>query len=308
MTVVLAVPALLAVLAAAARAWPRGATTAALVGALVACAEVVVVALGALPPWGGGLALLHASTVLGKLAAAGREDGAPRGARAVLWTLLYPGLAPRLAFARDPRERRGAGVRRAAGGLAEVAAAFGLAALFDRLGAFDGPAHVAAVARAASFLAFLDGVFRASSGVLASCGLVAERFARAPWAAADLSDLWARRWNLFVARTLAAEVYGPVRRRAGRVVGGLATFLVSGAFHEVLFGLPAGGVLTGRWTAFFLAHGAAVTLEGAVPARSPSGRAVRRVLAWAFFLGTAPLFFGGPYALVAPFEDLLASR
>ena len=322
----LAAPAVGVVLAAARRAWAH-APTVALVGAVVALGEVVAVALGALPPWGDGLTLLHASTVLGKLAAVGcdedvrvrRGDRAPaatprrggslavRGARAVLWVLIYPGLSPRRAFEPDPRADRRRGVVRTALGLAEVASAFVVAAVAARLGWLDGPAHVAAAARAASFLAFLDGVFRASSGVVAACGLVAERFSRAPWASADLSDLWARRWNLFVARTLAEDVYAPVRRRAGRRAAGLATFLVSGVFHEVLFGLPAGGVVSGRWLAFFLAHGAAVAVEGAFPARTAAGRALRRGLGWAFFAATAPLFFGGPYPVVVPFEALRAA-
>ena len=48
-------------------------------------------------------------------------------------------------------------------------------------------------------------------------------------------------------------------------------------------------------------------VEGALPARSAAGRALRRGLGWAFFAATAPLFFGGPYPVVVPFEALRAA-
>lgn len=289
----------LAVAAATARAAARGAVAGAVAAALAVAAAVGFAASGLGSAGLRTAALVAAAAVLCKVAALGRARRPLRGLRAAGHVLVWPGLDPARAFVRDAGARRGAGARRAAAGALEVVLAFGVAAAAAASGVLDAGAYPAAWARAASLLPLLDGAFRATSGLVEACGGRVEPLSRAPWAASGLADFWGRRWNLLVARTLAADVYGPVRARVGAGPAVVGTFLVSGVFHEVLFTLPTGAA-PGAHTAFFVAH--AVVLLAIE--RTPLGArpASRRAVAWATFLATAPLFFGGPYPVAAPLE------
>ena len=256
--------------------------------------------LAAPPPPRTGL-LVFAGTLLAKLAALGRGPHGLGFARGLAYLLAFPGLTPGLAFVRDARARRGAGLASLATGLAEAGAGIAAAALADRVGVLAAGPFPAAAARMLALLLVLDGTFRLTRGALVACGLASEVLSRAPWAAADLADFWGRRWNLLVARTLAADVYGPVRAVGGRAAGVLGAFLVSGVYHEALFALPTGGPV-GAPTAFFLLHGLAVLgTRGPALRRRP---ALARAIAWAVFLATAPLFFGGAYPAAAPLEHV----
>ena len=296
----LLVAAALATLAAELRAATRGRALA-VIGTLATLAAFAAGAfLPTAPPPRTGW-IVYAGTLLAKLAALGRAPHRLGLARGLAYLAVYPGLEPGLAFVRDPRARRGAGLASLGIGLVEVAAAFAVAAAADRAGLLAAGPYPAAWARMASLMLLLDGTFRATRGALVACGRAAEVLSRAPWAAADLADFWGRRWNLLVARTLAADVYGPVRGVAGRVAGVFAAFLVSGVYHEALFVLPTGGAV-GAPTAFFLLHGAAII---ATRARALRRRpALARVVAWAVFLASAPLFFGGAYPAAAPLEHV----
>lgn len=46
------------------------------------------------------------------------------------------------------------------------------------------------------------------------------------------SDFWGRRWNKLIHRHLKEGVYQPIRKRFGRHLGTVATFVVSGMAHE----------------------------------------------------------------------------
>jgi hypothetical protein len=56
-----------------------------------------------------------------------------------------------------------------------------------------------------------------------------------PYLASSLREFWGRRWNLMVPAILRPSVYGPVRARFGDAAGVLASFLVSGLMHELIF-------------------------------------------------------------------------
>jgi hypothetical protein len=308
----------LAVATTVAAAWRAASTGRAFV--VAALATVAVLELGAAaflpwPPWARGPLALHASSIVGKLAALGRE--APRAGReridstwrVLAYGLLWPGLDLDVAFRLDPASTRPARLQaaRAMGlGVIEVAASFGLAWGALAVGAFGRPEPIPAWLRCASFVLLLDGAFRATAGALRSRGFLAEDLFRDPWASRDLAEFWGRRWNRFIGRTIALDVYAPVKARVGRVAAVLAAFFMSGVFHELLFGLPAWS--DGRYVAFFLAHGVATLALGALVAgrrgrRPGKGRRLAALaLSWAVLLATAPLFFGGPYAAVLPIE------
>ncbi|CAL9163128.1 probable long-chain-alcohol O-fatty-acyltransferase 5 [Musa acuminata AAA Group] len=94
-------------------------------------------------------------------------------------------------------------------------------------------------------------------------GLAIEPQFDAPYRAASLQDFWGRRWNLMVSAILRPSIYLPVRARFGRAAGILATFLVSGLMHEVMFWYITLAPPTGEATAFFVLHGACLVAEGA---------------------------------------------
>ncbi|XP_020881826.1 probable long-chain-alcohol O-fatty-acyltransferase 4 [Arabidopsis lyrata subsp. lyrata] len=90
-----------------------------------------------------------------------------------------------------------------------------------------------------------------------------------PYLATSLQDFWGRRWNLTVTAILRSSVYSPVRRICGHlvnseramIIGVLATFLVSGVAHEVLFIFVTRDPPTGEVTWFFVLHGVCTVVE-----------------------------------------------
>ncbi|TVU30166.1 hypothetical protein EJB05_21775, partial [Eragrostis curvula] len=122
-----------------------------------------------------------------------------------------------------------------------------------------------------------------------------------PWLASSLRDFWGRRWNLMVPSILRPSVFRPVRAclggggsAAATAAAVLATFLVSGLMHELMFYYIMWNKPTGEVTAFFLLHGACAAAEGwwashAAWPRPPRALAVPLTLA--FVAGTGLWLF-----------------
>ncbi|KAK4781759.1 hypothetical protein SAY86_015861 [Trapa natans] len=96
-----------------------------------------------------------------------------------------------------------------------------------------------------------------------------------PYLSTSLQDFWGRRWNLVVTDTLRQSVYAPLRQSAEPFLGCrwaalsavLATFLVSGLMHELLFYYITRAGPTWEVTWFFLFHGMCVAAEAAARER-----------------------------------------
>jgi hypothetical protein len=115
-----------------------------------------------------------------------------------------------------------------------------------------------------------------------------------PYLASSLRDFWGRRWNLMVPAILRPSVYGPVRARFGDAAGVLASFLVSGLMHELIFYYLMWQPPSGDVAAFFVLHGACAVAESwwgrhAGWWRPPRAAAVPLTLA--FVGGTGILLF-----------------
>ncbi|XP_051135812.1 long-chain-alcohol O-fatty-acyltransferase-like [Andrographis paniculata] len=86
-----------------------------------------------------------------------------------------------------------------------------------------------------------------------------------PYLATSLQDFWGRRWNLMVSGILRPTVYFPVRRAVGgdrgRAAAFLATFLVSGLMHELIYYYLTRVRPTWEVTWFFVLHGFCVVTE-----------------------------------------------
>ncbi|KAL6660343.1 hypothetical protein ACP70R_001889 [Stipagrostis hirtigluma subsp. patula] len=125
-----------------------------------------------------------------------------------------------------------------------------------------------------------------------------------PYLASSLRDFWGRRWNLMVPAVLRPSVYGPVRARAGKAAGVLATFLVSGLMHEAMVCYISLRPPTGEMAAFFLLHGACCVAEewcarrrtarGWAPPPPPPPRPVATLLVLLFLSGTSFWLFFPP--------------
>ncbi|KAI3495140.1 hypothetical protein L1887_37337 [Cichorium endivia] len=100
-----------------------------------------------------------------------------------------------------------------------------------------------------------------------------------PYLATSLQDFWGKRWNLMVTGILHPTVYIPVRSFSGRFLSRelaalpavLATFIVSGLMHELIFYYLGRLKLTWEVTSFFVIHGVLVCLELVVK-RAVGGR------------------------------------
>ncbi|CAL9243652.1 unnamed protein product [Arabidopsis halleri] len=128
-----------------------------------------------------------------------------------------------------------------------------------------------------------------------------------PYLATSLQDFWGHRWNLMVPAILRPAVYTPVRRLAERkmnsnqamFLGGFATFLVSGAVHELIFFHITREMPTGEVTWFFVLHGVCTAAEVAVKKRTFVGRwrvspIVSRLLTVGFVVVTSGWLFFPP--------------
>ncbi|XP_047342090.1 long-chain-alcohol O-fatty-acyltransferase-like [Impatiens glandulifera] len=100
-------------------------------------------------------------------------------------------------------------------------------------------------------------------------GLELEPPSNKPYLATSLQDFWGRRWNLMVTNILRITIYKPVRSFAAHLVGEptakltaiIATFLVSGLMHELLFYYVTKVSPTWEMTGFFVLHGVCVVVE-----------------------------------------------
>jgi len=119
---------------------------------------------------------------------------------------------------------------------------------------------------------------------------------RAPLQSESLADFWSRRWNLAFVEMNTLLFLRPLRKRLGARRALLATFALSGVFHEMALSYPSGAGWGGPML-YFLLQGALCAFV--VPRL---GRIANRVLAWLAILLPLPLLFHAPVreALVLP--------
>ncbi|XP_013663174.2 acyl-CoA--sterol O-acyltransferase 1-like [Brassica napus] len=138
--------------------------------------------------------------------------------------------------------------------------------------------------------------------VRAMSGLELELQFNKPYLATSLQDFWGRRWNLAVTGILRPTVYEPMIQlfsvldpNWSRVLAVLATFVVSGLMHELIFFYMGGLMPDWKVMWFFLVHGLCTTVEIAVKKkvngrwRLPTG--VGRVLTFGFVMVTGLWLF-----------------
>jgi hypothetical protein len=134
-----------------------------------------------------------------------------------------------------------------------------------------------------------------------------------PYLATSLQDFWGRRWNLMVTSILHPTVYNPVMSISSRLIGRkwaalpgvLASFLVSGIMHEIIFYYIGRKKPTWELTCFFFLHGISLAIEIVIK-KAFNGKwqlatVVSRLLTLAFVVATAMWLFM-PQVLYADFD------
>ncbi|XP_022847597.1 acyl-CoA--sterol O-acyltransferase 1-like [Olea europaea var. sylvestris] len=128
-----------------------------------------------------------------------------------------------------------------------------------------------------------------------------------PYLATSLQDFWGRRWNLMVSNILRPTVYDPVLSISRQVIARkwaalppvLATFLVSGLMHELVFYNIGRLKPTGEVMCFFLLHGVSLAMEIGIKkllkARFTLPRIVSGPLTLAFVITTSFWLFFPPF-------------
>ncbi|XP_062114875.1 acyl-CoA--sterol O-acyltransferase 1-like [Humulus lupulus] len=102
-------------------------------------------------------------------------------------------------------------------------------------------------------------------------GLELEPQFNEPFLSTSLQDFWGRRWNLMVTRILRPTVFEPTLRFSSTLLGlnykwaalpaVMATFVVSGLVHELIYFYMARTSPTWEVTSFFVLHGLCLTVE-----------------------------------------------
>ncbi|XP_021758645.1 probable long-chain-alcohol O-fatty-acyltransferase 5 [Chenopodium quinoa] len=100
-------------------------------------------------------------------------------------------------------------------------------------------------------------------------GIELEPPSNEPYLSTSLQDFWGRRWNLRVTEILHHTVYKPVRstvvkfvgQKWAQVTGVMASFVVSGLMHELVYYYTTRAIPTWEVTWFFVLHGVCVVLE-----------------------------------------------
>jgi len=110
------------------------------------------------------------------------------------------------------------------------------------------------------------GVFHLIALLWQRAGVHARPIMDRPFWSVSLTEFWGKRWNLAVHDLMNAFAFRPLLRRWGMRGSFIATFIISGLFHELVLSLPAWGGF-GLPTFFFVLQLAGVALE-----RSKGGR------------------------------------
>ena len=138
------------------------------------------------------------------------------------------------------------------------------------------------------------GTFHLLSLAWRRAGVEATPVMRNPLKATSLADFWGRRWNTAFHELATRFTFRPLRVRVGDSAAALLVFLLSGAIHELVISLPAGGGY-GLPTGYFIVQGLGIAGE-----RSRKGRRLGLGRGWRGRLFTVLVAAGPAYWLFPP--------
>jgi uncharacterized protein YqjF (DUF2071 family) len=154
------------------------------------------------------------------------------------------------------------------------------------------------------------GLFDLLARLWQRAGIDAQPIMKAPLRSRTLTEFWGGRWNMGFRKLSYEWIFRPLHARLGTAGAMFATFLASGAVHDLVISVPARGGY-GLPTLYFLAQGLGVAIE-----RSRLGRMLhlRRGISGRMFtapvlLAPLPLLFPPPFLLrvIVPFLHAIGS-
>jgi hypothetical protein len=218
------------------------------------------------------------------------------------WLLAWPGLdAARFLHASAPVGCRRAEWRNGAGKLAAgTILLYGIARLVPAR--YEYAAGWIGMTGVVLMLHF--GVFALLACAWRHFGVDAHPLMNRPLMSASLAEFWGRRWNTAFRDLTHRFLFRPFTKKCGPRAGLLAGFLFSGAVHELVITVPAGGGYGGP-TLFFAIQGAAILFERSrLGRRAHLGAGPRgRCFAMAVLVLPLGLLFPRPFVagIVVPF-------
>jgi hypothetical protein len=241
-----------------------------------------------------GAALLGMKAVV---VAAERARGMPplSFGRWLTFTAGWAGMQPRLFARPEPHGLPGARGLAAGGALRLLVGAVLVAAARAAWTSLHSRLLASALLLAGLSFVLHFGLLNVLAGLWRSQGVRCDALFRAPWRSQNLSEFWARRWNLAFSEMTQVAVYRPLVERFGPGPALAAAFLMSGLLHEMAISLPVRAGF-GLPLLYFALHGGLVAVERALAA---SGRPLTgwpgRAWAVAWLVGPLPLLFHRPF-------------
>ncbi|PIA32330.1 hypothetical protein AQUCO_04500140v1 [Aquilegia coerulea] len=138
---------------------------------------------------------------------------------------------------------------------------------------------------------------------LALLGIETEPQFDEPYLSTSLQEFWGKRWNLMVTSILRPTIYVPIRytcmhmvgTKCAKLAGMMATFVVSGLMHELIYFYETRLPPTWEVTWYFILQGVYTSVE--IVVKEAGGHRLRlhpvisRFMTIAFLLATNGLFF-----------------
>ena len=236
--------------------------------------------------------------------------GAPagRGWRHAGYLLAWPGLDAPGFFAAGARAER---VRRAEWLAASASLAAGALLFFAVARTLAADLYATGWLGMVGIVLMLHfGTFQLMSCAWRAAGVRARPLMNQPLAATSLADFWGRRWNTAFRDLTHRFLFQPLAARLGSRWGVAIGFLFSGAVHDLVISVPAGGGYGGP-TTYFAAQGAAMLFERSVAGRRLGlGHGWRgRLFAMTVLVAPVQLLFHRPFVVgvVVPFMRALGA-
>ncbi|MEK7413580.1 MAG: MBOAT family protein [Planctomycetota bacterium] len=150
------------------------------------------------------------------------------------------------------------------------------------------------------------GICNLLAGAWRLRGIACEALFRAPLRSQNLSEFWARRWNLAFSEMTAIAVYRPLAERLGRGCALMAGFALSGILHEIAISLPVRAGF-GLPLLYFILHGTLVLFERALErAGHPLSGWGGRIWTMFWLVAPLPILFHQPFlaGVIWPLIDI----
>jgi alginate O-acetyltransferase complex protein AlgI len=195
-----------------------------------------------------------------------------RVGRALAYFFLWPGMDAE-KFLRSPADRMPTLLPTPANIVAIAKIFLGFVLLFGLARFAPHPLVTGWIGMIGMIFILHFGVFALLAIAWRACGLDVRPIMDAPLKSTTLGEFWGQRWNGAFNQLAFENIFRPVARSTGPVLGIIVAFLASGLIHELVISLPARAGY-GLPTAYFLLQGCGLLFQHRVTSvrRGTAGR------------------------------------